>query len=105
LFVSNDVVFRLALNTSTGITETGFGGGGAVRGLYALGVSNEICYPENIVSVCNGNRNYFHGYTCQRWGVCVRLFLYQYKVKRFYPYRNLVPGNGDGYSFPCMVRV
>lgn len=61
-------------------------------------------YPENIVSGYNDNRNYFHGCTCQRWGVCVRLFPYQCKAKRFYPFAGN-RGNGNGYSFPCMVQV
>jgi hypothetical protein len=64
----------------------------------------KYCYPENIVSGCNGVRNYFHGCTCQRWGANVRLFPYQCKANRFYPFAGNW-GNGNGYSFPCMVQV
>ena len=46
----------------------------------------KYCYPENTALGCNGVRNYFHGCTCQRWGVCVHLFPYQCKAKRFYPF-------------------
>jgi hypothetical protein len=61
-------------------------------------------YPENIVLGCNGVHNCFHGCTCQRWGLFVRLFLYQCIVKRFYPYAGNW-GNGNGLPFLYMVLI
>jgi len=69
-----------------------------LAGVYQM----KYCDPESIVSVCNDNRNYFHGCTCQQWGQCVSLFGYQCNGKISFGYSW---GNGNGCSFPCKALI
>ena len=72
--------------------------------LLAVVYQMKNCYPENILLACNGIRIYFLGCICQRWGVCVRPFQYQYTAKMFFLFADNW-GNGVGCSFPCMALI